>query len=368
MMMQEQQQQQQQLSGSSPRSSFVIGLLIGGLLFLALHMEDQVYQMFGATPGCDTVAGMLGGMFGGLPQIELSVDDDYIPPAVLPWEEELYDVPSPDMKVAICAIIKDSETFIDEWIDYNFAVGFHAIYIYDNTPRNDFREWGQKQYEAGRNLQVIHFPEENNNLTQKNAYNGCAHRFKNESDYIAFIDDDEFLVLKKHRDISELIAEHLPDGGALTISWRRFGSSNKTQYSTVPTTRRFMYRELRTHIRVKSIVKSEDFIEMQSAHSVFVKNNKTIQDTTGGGDYDWDGAYNRNRPDDVAVFNHYKFKSDKEWWYKECVRQTVLGAGMSWQGCGEPPKVGVTYDDAAWKILRARVPKYRVFDEWHDRS
>ena len=36
--------------------------------------------------------------------------------------------------VAICLIIKNETLYLDEWIDYQVALGFSPIYIYDNSP------------------------------------------------------------------------------------------------------------------------------------------------------------------------------------------------------------------------------------------
>lgn len=48
---------------------------------------------------------------------------------------------------------------------------------------------------------------------QRDAYDECAETFGNQSDYLAFFDDDdEFLVLKKHKDVSGLVRDHLPNG------------------------------------------------------------------------------------------------------------------------------------------------------------
>ena len=35
--------------------------------------------------------------------------------------------------VALCTIQKDGEAYVDEWVNYNLALGFSKIFIYDNS-------------------------------------------------------------------------------------------------------------------------------------------------------------------------------------------------------------------------------------------
>mmetsp|Transcript_24122 Transcript_24122/g.35539 ORF Transcript_24122/g.35539 Transcript_24122/m.35539 type:complete len:357 (-) Transcript_24122:967-2037(-) len=264
--------------------------------------------------------------------------------------------------VGICAIVKDAEAYIDEWVDYNFAIGFHGIYIYDNSKENELKPWGDlRRDRLGDNLHVVHHPLTDDNDTQTIAYNNCVERFRNDSKYIAFFDDDEFLVLKKHPDVSSMIRDHLPNG-SLAINWRLFGTSNKTMYAPIPVLRRFQYREEETHERVKCIVRTQDFEMMWTAHAPWLVPDAGYTDTSGGGTWKNRFGFNLARPDDVAVLYHYKYKSEKEWYQKECVRLTVFGYKK--KTCGTAPLVGTVFDDSAWKVLRSRVPKYRVFDDW----
>lgn len=37
---------------------------------------------------------------------------------------------------SICAIVKDEDKDIREWLNYHFAIGFEHVLIYDNNSRN----------------------------------------------------------------------------------------------------------------------------------------------------------------------------------------------------------------------------------------
>ena len=36
------------------------------------------------------------------------------------------------MKIAICAIIKDEQRYLEEWLQYHFKLGFDEIYLYED--------------------------------------------------------------------------------------------------------------------------------------------------------------------------------------------------------------------------------------------
>jgi len=265
-------------------------------------------------------------------------------------------------EVALCAIVKESERYLDEWIDYNFGIGFHSIYLYDNTDDSDLKLWGRRRKNLRKeNLYVHHYP---GTYRQKEAYNECIETYGQNHTWLAFFDLDEFLVLKKHDNVASFLKDHLPEG-ALTINWYIFGTSNHTLYAPLPITKRFLYREPQVDHRVKCIIKVNDYGgPFINPHNAKLRGGKWI-DTNGGGSYSETGATNPNGPIDVAVLHHYKYKSEKEWHDKGCVMKGITGKQKE---CGDKSLAGTFYDDSAWVTLKRNVPKYQVFDDWEDNS
>jgi hypothetical protein len=275
-------------------------------------------------------------------------------------------------KVGLCVTTKDRELYLDEWVDYNLAIGFHAIYVFDNSDNFELQDWGKARSSAHNNsiITVIHNPEwrgKGLTRTQQKAYKNCAKWFGKQSPYLAFFDDDEFLVLKKHETVGELVRDHLAeDGGSLSIHWRIFGASNHTIHSPLPVTKRFQRRG-QTHHNIKSIVRSQDYGDAINAHAFILLHNTTQKDTSGGTEFSKSRASSSRKYDDVAVIHHYKYKSAKEYRFKNCMRLDrnssncdVPLAEFTDEGTSE------LFDDAAWQILKSRVPKYAVFDQWTD--
>lgn len=91
--------------------------------------------------------------------------------------------------MAIVSIVKNEEPYIREWIEYHKLVGVDHIYIYDNGSNDKTVEIARK-YQTEGFVTLIEFPGQGVQLT---AYDDALHKYKNDVDYMAFIDADEFL-------------------------------------------------------------------------------------------------------------------------------------------------------------------------------
>lgn len=173
--------------------------------------------------------------------------------------------------------MKDAENYFEEWLDYHFAMGFDSIYIYDNSPSFELKNWygNTRNHATFGNVEVLHWVDESVQ-NQNHAYADCVEKFGRSKtgpkiDYFAFIDVDEFLVIRspKYNDIQGILSDYLvPYGGALTVNWMMVGSSNKSVSSPLPLTKRNQYRAKETHNVVKSFAKTSDYIEHLNPHGV----------------------------------------------------------------------------------------------------
>lgn len=283
-------------------------------------------------------------------------------------------------KALMCAIVKDEEAYIDEWVDYHYALGFDKIRIYDNSDLNEMKFYGKKK---GDHVDVIHYPGAAPAAEcelQRTVYRDCARKAVEEGVYTwaAFFDVDEFLVLKKHEDVHDMLEEHL-QRGALAINWYFFEpTQNDVLYSPLPVTKRFMHRTNRSDI-IKSIVKLSDF-DLGKTDRCYVHNFPLKGGVLHGFNGEtFPGIWNREGTEDVAMLHHYKKKS-----YKEYVRKRLRGradkdnstlvkddiadaqrlfedALASGHNSTEIEKE-LVFDDSAWQILKKNVPEYAVFD------
>mmetsp|Transcript_23519 Transcript_23519/g.32991 ORF Transcript_23519/g.32991 Transcript_23519/m.32991 type:complete len:410 (+) Transcript_23519:54-1283(+) len=324
---------------------------------------------------------------------------------------------------AICALVVDAEMYLMEWLDYHLALGFEEIFLYDNSENFELKQWYQntRSHPIYSRVHIKHLPgkgwldeyEHYGGYTQNVAYTHCIkkrgkrnskklssklsnstvlQKKETKHDFFALIDLDEFIVLKQygtnHSVIQDVIAEYLePYGGALTMNWQLFGTSNKSTYSPVPLLRRNLHRDPEPDNVIKVIVQSTDFVAVKNPHNVEIAKGKEERTTLFPGalhsyanGVDCRACANdQQKPKEVVLVHHYRYGSLKEYTQKACVRGEVVG-GI--KGCNEetgkldvedwPDHVrirrGQVYDDSAWKFLIENVPKYRVFDEieWTD--
>ena len=185
-----------------------------------------------------------------------ALKNDVLPPAI----HLTHNHHNSKRKALMCAIVKDEEAYIDEWVDYHYALGFDKIRIYDNSDLNEMKVFGDKK---GDHVDVIHFPgvPVADCELQERAYHDCAQKAVEEGVYTwaAFFDIDEFLVLKKHEDVHDMLEEHL-QRGALGINWYVFEpTQSDLLYVPLPVTKRFIYRSRNLCPIIKSIVKLSDF-------------------------------------------------------------------------------------------------------------
>ena len=104
--------------------------------------------------------------------------------------------------ICICAIAKNEEDYLQEWIEHHLKIGFDKIYFYDNNPKNN--DLQKNICDKYQNVIYFDWRGNNDNKIQWNAYNETFNNFKNTFDYIAFIDIDEFIVFNPDQPIQNI--------------------------------------------------------------------------------------------------------------------------------------------------------------------
>jgi hypothetical protein len=274
--------------------------------------------------------------------------------------------------VAICAIQKQGLKYLEEWIDYYLVLGINKIYLYDNSPDYELKNW---TYNPSDILEILHFPGE---AQQKQAYDHCARKVKKKRLYqwIAFFDLDEFLVLKKHSTIQEMIVAVTqgvkPENrSGLAINWLLFDYNNHLHYQPLPVSQRFQRREGAVNMHVKTIVYVENYAGYINPHSfLYSRRDLFAMDTTGKqlNESPW---FNPNGPSDIAVLYHYSTKSIDEYHSRcergraDASREQELSGGLPVY-CHNTTEItkhfesnaaSMEFDDTVWRILKNRLPQ-----------
>jgi hypothetical protein len=198
---------------------------------------------------------------------------------------------------AVVCIAKGEDNYIHEWIDYHLKLGFDDIIVYKNDwPYTIGKDKVTEVIANGENLQVKCY---------NNFLNICAKRGEENKlfDWVAFIDVDEYICLKKHTNIKDFLAEynHL---NYIPMNWKLFGDSNLTEPAKGVVTR-FTKTSLEPDKHIKSLVKPLRGVQFLDVHQV----NIPWTDTNGNRGA---GPYNYNKVCDVIQLNHYFCKTLKE--------------------------------------------------------
>lgn len=128
------------------------------------------------------------------------------------------------MKCAICAIAKNENNYIKEWVEYHLRLGFAHIYIYDN---NDVD--GEKISEVINNKNVTIIDYRGLKGMQTKSYTSCFNDYKHLYDFMLFIDIDEFLVFEdKNMNVSEFLSlKQFSNQNVIRLNWMHFTDNNQ---------------------------------------------------------------------------------------------------------------------------------------------
>lgn len=283
-------------------------------------------------------------------------------------------------KTALCMIVTNEELYLDEFVDYHHALGFNKFFVYDNTEGFEMKQWGKLK---GDHVELIPFPGPNRQLA---AYVDCGKTVAATEIYewVAFFDADEFLVLKEHDHVADMLGEYCPHG-SLAVNWFMFQSHWNLQ-TPEPITRRFLYRNVGVHKLIKTIVRLEDIetinLKPDPHNFVKLKNQNMMHDSNGK---NITGPFNPNGPADVVVLHHYNHKSAKEYVQKRTrgrattnathpsIKANINQATQVFQNALASEHLphdesiynnpDLIFDDSAWQFLKKNVPGYVLYDK-----
>ena len=124
--------------------------------------------------------------------------------------------------VSICAIFKNESKYLFEWIEYHKILGVDHIYLYDNNSEDNFYEIIDPYISEGF-ITLKSWPMEHG---QMEAYSDCYNLNKDETQWLALIDLDEFICPYEETDIKNWLIE-FEAYPAVILYWQMFGTNGK---------------------------------------------------------------------------------------------------------------------------------------------
>jgi hypothetical protein len=198
--------------------------------------------------------------------------------------------------------VREDNDYLDEWVTYHLSIGFEHIVMYDHksiTPVQNI--WGSNVTVIRVERDSLFIPTYLNYETLKS----------HPSYWMAMLDVDEFLVLKRHKDVREILPEY-EEFGAVAIPWVMFGSSKHLIKPAGRVIDNYLWRSpVRTEQWIKSIINTQYCTNIVDPHR---------------GEYSRPAVGETKRPllspattiSDNKIFqlNHYFTRSFEEWMKK----------------------------------------------------
>ena len=125
-----------------------------------------------------------------------------------------------DYNLSVVLIIKNAAQYMDEWICYHKIVGVDHFYIYDNESEDNLKEVLKPYIKKGV-VTYTYWPGKKQQVT---VYDHALNKYRNETKWMAFIDDDEFMVPVAGNTIPEVLSSLELQNG-ITMPWIMYGTS-----------------------------------------------------------------------------------------------------------------------------------------------
>jgi len=210
--------------------------------------------------------------------------------------------------LSICCIVKDENDYLNEWLNYHLKIGVQHFFIYDNGSKIPVRDTVE-QLNLIDKTTIIDFP---GLSKQHDAYRHCLRKFGSLSQWIAFIDIDEFIVPKKKPNSLSAFLKNFEPYGGLGINWLMFGSKGLLKKSKDSQLKTFTFRaknDFEVNRHIKSIVQPKYVRAVRDPHSFkYLKGKYCVNEKFRR----IDGPFTDVSVDDIQI-NHYFSRSLEEY-------------------------------------------------------
>lgn len=211
--------------------------------------------------------------------------------------------------MSICLLIKDENQYINEWLEWHIAQGVDHFYIYDNGSKVPIV---RSIYEQYIDLCTIVDWSGYHGHTQIDAYEDCLLRFGYETEWLAFIDTDEFLRVVDTKSLTEFLSgNEFQQADVVVLGWITYNANGHIKRSNQPVRKRFTKTvEYPEHLpQCKCVVRPEHVTVMGPHYPIATHWPLTIVDEMGRVHESILHPLTRNR----LVVDHYFTRSYEEW-------------------------------------------------------
>lgn len=179
--------------------------------------------------------------------------------------------------ISVVAIFKDEPDIID-WLNFHIKIGVERFYLYDNDSTEDYESILRPYIDSG----IVVYKKVLGQCKQKPVYRDAVYRYKDETEWLAIIDLDEYIVPIQENNIKDFLIQYEEYSG-IVMNWVMFDSNGlenrQKDISVVKAYTRVNknYQSCKNKT-VKSIVKPKDVRFVVSVHVCIYKKGKFAVD------------------------------------------------------------------------------------------
>lgn len=244
---------------------------------------------------------------------------------------------------SIGAIMKNEGDYLQEWLDYHLAAGVDHFYLYDNGSMDSTRQVLTPYIQRG----IVDYKYWPGEVQQMPAYNDMVSKYRFDTEYLCFLDCDEFL-LPLHGEklpyLTRSLLEQDPKAAGLVVNWRMFGPSGWEQKPNGGVLKNFVYRSADNYEKnehIKTIANPRKIDTVGNPHFAFYFDNGYAINEDGD---KVEGPFNKMGQERSRIcINHYFTKSREEWRIRRSRRRADTGEIRSDQEF-ENPHFNAVYD------------------------
>ena len=160
------------------------------------------------------------------------------------------------MKVAICAIAKNENLYIREWVEWYKNLGVSKIFLYDNNDPDgerfeevidDYIKSGFVEIIDVRDAPLSYIEVDQNDKAyrcsiQHKCYLECYKTKVSDFDWIGFFDIDEFVTFRNEYTLESFLNQEIfEDTDTVLIPWVEYDDNNLIYYDDRPVMERFTH-------------------------------------------------------------------------------------------------------------------------------
>lgn len=128
--------------------------------------------------------------------------------------------------LSLCAIFKNESVSLKEWIEYHLLIGVEHFYLYNNLSNDNYLEIIEPYVKSGL-VDLIDWPVPP--PSQFPAYEDCFKKYRSDSQWIAFIDLDEFICPIKEVSLNTWLEKYVKYP-SIVVYWKMFGTSGLIEH------------------------------------------------------------------------------------------------------------------------------------------